>query len=854
MKQRHGGNLAELAALAGCDPEELLDFSISVNPLGTPENLRLAAFREWERVERYPEPRAASLIAAAARHFNIPADHLIAGNGANQLIFAIPAALGLSRAVIAAPAYGDYERACRNVGMSIVMVPGDEEDDFIPAPERLAAAALPGSLVFIGHPGNPAGTAMRSETIRALADSRPQAFFVVDEAFADFAEPGLSLLPEVPPNVMIIRSLTKFYGLAGLRVGLLAASPELVEKIAPWIPDWSVNTMAIAAGTEALLNCSTFAEGTRKTIGELKSRLAGQLAACGLRVFPGVANYLLVRLPYEMPDFTDRLLRECRMAVRECSGFAGLDARYFRIGLRGGDDNDRLAEAIAKILNGESAAFHIPRNKKKPALMLQGTSSDAGKSILTAALCRIMLQDGYGVAPFKAQNMSLNSYVTPSGGEIGRAQALQAEACRLDPDVRMNPILLKPSSDTGSQVVVLGKPEQNMRAREYHTGKQRFFDRVKQAYDSLAAEHEVMLLEGAGSPGEINLKDSDIVNMNMARYAASPVLLVGDIDRGGVYASFLGMYETFNRWERDLLHGFVVNKFRGDASLLASAHDYLLQRTGKPVLGVVPYLKELRLPAEDSMSFDFIPDVPKHADALDVALIVVGHIANFTDYAPLEMEPDLRLRHVRRPEELGKPDVIILPGSKNVISDMEGMWSSGLAAAILDRVGNGAWVIGICGGLQFAGETIHDPWRIESEDGRSVKALGLLPLTTTLEQEKQLRQTASVWEGKNWPVSGYEIHHGITVSRDSSLTSMVRDDGLPLGFAARRIWLTYLHGVFDQDRFRRDFIDMLRVDLGMRPLREIQQTYEVEPELNRLADTVRQSLDMKKIYKMMGME
>ncbi|MDD3119463.1 MAG: cobyric acid synthase, partial [Victivallales bacterium] len=517
-------------------------------------------------------------------------------------------------------------------------------------------------------------------------------------------------------------------------------------------------------------------------------------------------------------------------------------------------DNDRLAAALATIGGGSGATtFHLPSPRRTPALMLQGTSSDAGKSILTAALGRIMLQDGYDVAPFKAQNMSLNSYVTPDGGEIGRAQALQAEACRLDPEVRMNPILLKPASDTGSQVVVLGRPEGNLRVREYYAAKQRLFERVNQAYDTLAAEHEVMLLEGAGSPGEINLKATDIVNMNMARHAAAPVLLVGDIDRGGVYASFLGMYETFERWERQWLRGFLVNKFRGDTSLLAPAHDYLLERTGKPVLGVVPFLPELRLPAEDSLSFDLIPTGKKDADALDTALIVVGHLANFTDFAPLELEPDVQIRHVRRAADLGTPDLIILPGSKNVVADMASLWQSRLAEAIIAQVKEGAWLVGICGGLQFSGEEIRDPRGVEAAAGENIRALGLLPLITELGAEKQLRQTRGIWTAKNLPVEGYEIHHGITSCRKPELIAIPGDHGYPLGFAAGRVWTTYLHGVFDRDRFRREFIDLIRVDRGRPPRGAIQATYELEPELNRLADHVRRHVDMAAIYRLMGL-
>ncbi|MDD3119355.1 MAG: aminotransferase class I/II-fold pyridoxal phosphate-dependent enzyme, partial [Victivallales bacterium] len=340
MKQQHGGNRIHLAAQAGCQPEELLDFSISINPLGPPEPLHRAVCRAWDHIDRYPEPRAASLIAAAAKHYLLPEHALLAGNGANQLIFALTAALHPRRVVIAVPAYGDYFRSCRNIDAEIITVMAPEEHNFIPDAAILAAAATPGTMVFIGHPGNPAGTAMTPDAIRTLAGHCPEAIFVIDEAFADFIGPGFSLLPELPPNMIVLRSLTKFYAIAGLRVGLLAAAPDLIARIAPRLPDWSVNTMAIAAGRTALTMGESFAATTRSSVAALKTRLAGQLTACGLKVYPGQANYLLVRHSWEIADLPVRLLREYRIAVRDCRDFTGLDHRYFRIGLREEADND----------------------------------------------------------------------------------------------------------------------------------------------------------------------------------------------------------------------------------------------------------------------------------------------------------------------------------------------------------------------------------------------------------------------------------------------------------------------------------------------------------------------------------
>ena len=505
--------------------------------------------------------------------------------------------------------------------------------------------------------------------------------------------------------------------------------------------------------------------------------------------------------------------------------------------------------ALRGFYGGTGPAVLLPR--KCPALMLQGTSSNAGKSVLAAAFCRIFLQDGFRVAPFKAQNMALNSYVTTDGGEMGRAQAVQAQACRLEPDVRMNPVLLKPSSDTGSQVIVRGKPIGSMRVREYYAHKRELWKDVTRSYDELCGESDVMVLEGAGSPGEVNLKSGDIVNMNMARYAEASVLLVGDIDRGGVYASFLGTYMTLTQEERSLLAGFLVNRFRGDPSLLGPAHEYLRNCTGKPVLGVIDYLRGLALPEEDSVNFALTRPLPKQETTLDIALIALGHIANFTDFAPLEQEPDVRLRKVFSAGEFGTPDVIIMPGSKNVAEDLRRLRADGMDIRIREAVERGAWYAGICGGLQIAGRRISDPGGIESHSGCTA-GLGLLPLDTVLMPEKTLRRTQAR-EMDGMPVSGYEIHHGVTSAASDSFVTQVRDDGSAVGFGAGRVYTTYLHGVFDDDRYRRAFLNRIRESRGLPP-EGILARYEIESALDALADHVRSRIDMKQIYARLGMK
>ncbi len=855
VNSKHGGNIYELAKKAGCVPEQILDFSSSINPLGPPEFFRAAVSRSLENIVHYPDPQAERLIAAAVETSEINESFICAADGTEQLIYAIPRALKLEKALIVVPAYIDYEKSCRLAGVEISYAGMDETDNFAPDFEKLDALVEKNTLVFIGHPGNPAGTAMAKEQLRKLVGKHPETIFVIDEAFADFCGKSFSLLPEIPPNAVILRSLTKIFAIPGLRLGLAFASAKNTALIREQLPPWSVNSIAQEVGGKIFTGSAEYVRETIELINPLREELTQQLEASGLKVFPGLANYLLVKLPRKNDAVYDRLLTEAHIAVRNCANFKGLNSQFFRIAVKNRAENAYLINALRLVLSGQKQGktFYFKRKTQSPSLMLQGTCSDAGKSVLTSAFCRILLQDGYNVAPFKSQNMALNSYVTADGCEIGRAQAVQSQACRLAPDVRMNPVLLKPSTDTGCQVILMGKPVANLKAKAYFSHKESLFPKVQTAYDSLAADYDAIILEGAGSPGEMNLKKHDIVNMNMARYAQSPVLLVGDIDRGGVYASFIGTLETFLPWERELLKGFLVNKFRGDATLLQDAHDYVEDFTGKPVLGVIPYLPDMGIPEEDSVSFALTRSCRKLDETLDVVLIELQHISNFTDFNPFEIEPDIRIRKVRHARDLGAPDVIILPGSKNVIGDLISLRERGVADAILEQVKNGAWFIGICGGLQMAGTRIEDPLGLESNQP-SIVGLNLLPLTTRLEAGKCLSQTTATLCASGDKVSGYEIHHGKTTYKSEKLVSMRSEAGEAVGFAAGKIWLSYLHGVFDEDSFRRRFIDMIRIERGMEALEKVQAVYDVDEAMNRLAAHVRKNVDMKKIYKIMGLK
>jgi adenosylcobyric acid synthase len=580
------------------------------------------------------------------------------------------------------------------------------------------------------------------------------------------------------------------------------------------------------------------------------------MALPGLHVYPSVANFLLVRLDgaaVKAPELADRLLQD-GIAIRTFGPGQYLDERFFRVAVRSAAENARLCQALAAVLQPRHRPVSKPVRAK--ALMIQGTSSNAGKSVLTAALCRILFQEGVRVAPFKAQNMSLNSFVTQDGGEMGRAQVVQAQACRLEPDVRMNPVLLKPNSDTGCQVIVNGRPVGNMRVGEYVRYKPEAFAAAKQCYDALAAEFDAIVLEGAGSPGEVNLKSHDIVNMRMAEYAAAPVLVAGDIDRGGVFASFVGTMEVLQLWERRLVAGWIVNRFRGDASLLGPALEYTFRHTGRPVLGVVPYLPELGLPEEDSVEFKSRAlDRRAGAEAcVEIAVLDLPHISNFTDFDAFRIETDVRLRIVRAADELESPDAVILPGSKNTLADLAYLRRSGLAArlAMLAQEGK-TEIVGICGGLQMLGREISDPLAVESTLAGS-RGLELLNADTVMAAGKTLRRETARHDVSGLAVTGYEIHHGQT-SYDGCKPWFTGPDGRIVGIASEdhRIWGTYLHGVFDADAFRRWFIDHLRVRRGVAPVGEVIARYDIEPALDRLACAVREHVRIDDIFRIMGL-
>ncbi len=530
------------------------------------------------------------------------------------------------------------------------------------------------------------------------------------------------------------------------------------------------------------------------------------------------------------------------------------------------DDTDDLK----KIVNADNIDNMVPTkgndamdaNKgQAKVIMVQGTMSGVGKSLIVAGLCRIFSQDGYRVAPFKSQNMALNSYVTEDGCEIGRAQAMQAEAAGTKPSVYMNPILLKPNTDTGSQVIVMGKPMGDMSAREYFKKKKELIPYIIESFKELEKDYDIIVIEGAGSPAEINLKSNDIVNMGMAALVDAPVLLVGDIDRGGVFAQLLGTLDLLEKDERDRVKGLIINKFRGDASLLDSGIDILKEKSGIDHIGLVPYMN-VRLEDEDSLSERLDSLGSKKEDKqhtteegsyIDIAVIRLKRMSNYTDMDPFEQFDRVRLRYISDPGDMGDPDMIIIPGSKNTVEDMDELVRSGMTDAICKEAKKGCVIFGICGGMQMLGQEIY-----EGPDSGRHEGLGLLPIYTVLGYDKELKQVShklgnvkGVFDGlSGCDVKGYEIHEGRTYFTEGD--RMV--SGLISGDEDMSVYGTYIHGIFDEvdivSGIVKELADNKGIDIDTDRVYGYAQFKETQ--YRKLADILRESLDMDMIYKSLG--
>jgi adenosylcobyric acid synthase len=494
------------------------------------------------------------------------------------------------------------------------------------------------------------------------------------------------------------------------------------------------------------------------------------------------------------------------------------------------------------------------------SLMVLGTASSVGKSIITAGFCRVFRNDGYKVAPFKSQNMALNSFITKDGHEMGRAQVVQAEASKIEPSVMMNPILLKPTSDKKSQVIINGKVYKNMDAMEYHLFKPKLKEIIQDSYAKLSAENDIIVLEGAGSPAEINLRENDIVNMGMAKISDSMCILVADIDRGGVFASVVGTVMLLLPDERKRIKGIVINKFRGDIQILQPGLRQLEEITGIPVIGVMPYF-DVKIEDEDSLAQKFEENTLQQEYKIDILVIKLPYISNFTDFNSLENIKGVRLRYCNDVSEFGKPDMIIIPGSKSTINDMRYLINSGIGDLVLQNYKNETPIFGVCAGMQILGKSIKDPHGFESEI-KEIAGLGLLDIETVFEKEKTTLQVkASVncdnifvdSDLDNIIVEGYEIHMGSTEYGSEVIPFVIREDGEIIGVCDKKcnVYGTYLHGIFDNKLFCRYILNKIgfKNDFEDNDFKDFK-----EKQFQKLESFMRQNINIQKVYEIMGIE
>ncbi|THB71478.1 MAG: cobyric acid synthase [Desulfobulbaceae bacterium] len=856
MSFGHGGNIHKIAHSTKGSPGEFIDFSANINPLGLPSWARTLINRELETVVHYPDPEYNELKTAIAASYKCDRDVVVPVNGTSELLYMLPRVLNIKRIIIPVPSYIDYLKSFRSHSQEVIELTLLEDDNFNLDEKKLNGLIREGDGLVLGNPSNPTGTYIPDEIILEWAHRFPKCVFIIDEAFKEFVTSFKSLGARLP-NIISLNSLTKFFSVPGLRIGFGLLPEPFLSRIKERLPEWNVNSLAQSFAIKALHD-ETYCKRTRVNCQELRSQLISRLDYIeGLKVYQSSANYLLIKILHTHTDQTlyDFLLSH-KIIVRRCSNYQGLDHSFVRIAVRTEEENDQLVRLLEKAFSSreKSVGSSLKKRPRARSLMFQGTSSNAGKSLLTAGLCRILQQDGYRVAPFKAQNMSLNSFVTRDGKEMGRAQVVQARASRIEPDCLMNPILLKPNSDTGSQVIVHGIPVGNMNVAQYHAYKEKAFSCAKKAYDKLSRDYDCIVLEGAGSPGEVNLRKHDFVNMPMAAYADAPVLLVGDIDRGGVYAALAGTMDVLNEPERKRVAGFLINKFRGDQSLLEDAHRFLFDHSGREVLGVIPYLDNLAIPQEDSVVLHegFYQNRPADSNEVDIAVILLPHVSNFTDIDALYFEDGVNVRFVKDRFELGNPAAVILPGSKNVAADLEFIKNRKFADEIIHLATQGCTIVGICGGYQMLGTVLRDPHKIESTEDEQ-EGLGLLEVHTTLGERKILQRKYGRHTVSGLPLVGYEIHHGVSEGGALENGVVLFDDGSWCGCRNQQgnVWGCYLHGLFDEDQFRNWFINELRAKSGLSPIKPGKNGSHIDQNLDRLAEIIRSNCNIDQLYNVM---
>ena len=905
-----------------------------------------------DSIRSYPEPEPRALEALIAQRHGVGEECVMVTSGATEAIYQIGLSSQSllnregdnhpQKAVIAEPTFSEYEDACRMAGHLVEFVPFEADAIY-----SFVRAGRADATLWLCNPNNPTGAVLpRKEVLRLAAEVR---LLVLDQSYEDYTlEPLLSAKEAVEAgNILQLHSLTKTYCIPGLRVGFVVGAPVLIRELRARQRPWSVNALAVEAAMWLLQHDVQVVPDLSAYLAEAQ-RLRNELSALpGISVEATQTNFMLCRLEPERgmkaARLKDLLATRHGILIRDASNFHGLTPWHFRVAAQTKEEDDLLIRCLITWQTTPDSPPALPvregantfvaeeddkswleiapsqgRGVQKGSdsaptsppplggagggllggvggglplrpLMLAGTGSDVGKSVLATALCRIFLQDGYHPAPFKAQNMALNSYATPEGLEIGRAQAVQAEAAGIPCHTDMNPLLLKPQSDHTSQVVLHGKPIGNRDAYDFwkvpsilhqkedgHLQAQLDFRaEVCAAYDRLAAQYNPIVMEGAGSISELNLRDRDLVNMSMARHADAAVILVADIDRGGVFASVYGSIALQSPEDRARIKGIIINKFRGDLRLFDSGRRLLEELCGVPVLGVIPHFSDIHIEEEDSVSLAGKASQAERG-RVNVAVVLLRHLSNFTDFDALEQDERIHLYYTNNVDELRKADIIILPGSKSTLDDLRELRRNGCAQAIQQAARRGTTVIGICGGYQMMGLEVLDPDRVEGDLER-LPGLALLPTTTQMSGQKitrQVRFTVPVGfpvgsspsslsaspsspspssSPSSFPLSAYEIHMGETrpfgdaPARPFALLDDGRTDGY---FVSDRCWGTYLHGVLDNapvvDALLAPFADRLSAEAA-----PFDYAAFKEEQYDRLADHVRLHLNLERLYEIM---
>lgn len=862
----HGGTLNS----------NILDFSANISPLGmhfsASESLHQLSLNP-DFLCSYPDCDCVELRNLLSQFWSFDSQNIICSNGAVDLIFSISEIFSKKTAIILEPSFSEYENALKIKNKNISI---QNTTDFY-------NIKIDFDIFFATSPSNPLGQILSFDDILFIEKQceKNNAIFVLDSCFSQFSSDCESILRRIIsqkenfPNLIILNAFTKFYGMAGLRLGFaLCFSSEIAKKINENKISWSVNSVAqlcaISILKTELSKNSTWASSIQNLIQTEKSRFYNFFDSHKIPYFKSEANFITFNFDFDSISISNSKfgiekngvveILQNKFQIRSCVDFKTLGKNYHRVAIKNSFENGQLLEILESIFSVSKKT--IGKTKKALPLMIQGTMSNAGKSILVAGLCRIFKKDGFKVAPFKSQNMALNSGVTKDGLEMGRAQIMQAQACGIEPNVKMNPILLKPNSQTGSQIIVNGEIFGNMSAKDYFSFRKTLIPKILDSYNSLAEENDIIVIEGAGSPAEINLKKDDIVNMGLAELVDAPVLIAGDIDRGGVFASLYGTFSLVTSFERKRIKGFIINKFRGDKKLLDDGLEQLYNLTGKKILGVVPYISDLKIDDEDSLAFENLCEKNDSSILLNVFVVQLPYISNFTDINAFENIPFVRVKYFSSvlefenlKKQFGNPDLMILPGSKNSIKAMEFLTETQNEKNISDLIKSFVkenLLIGICGGFQLLGELLDDSNGNEDSSKQKLNGLGLLPIKTIFTKEKtriQVCENLPKVEGSfqilsDKKVFGYEIHQGIT--KDIKTENIVR-------FASNKnVFGSYIHGFFDSDSILQSILELLAEQKNIKlPKFESLQSKK-EKEFDRLEKNLRESLNLEEIYKIIG--